>query len=167
MYFLHYRCQISKVWWNLDRGGWKLTVVTIEANKKVLLRERKRHTNRGVSSTPYVSQSGVPPGQVWLGGGGTRGGVPPRRGTTPARSDRGGVTQGGVPPAGYPHGQVWQGVPEVGYPRQGYPWLDLAGVSPGWTWPGYPPVTDGWMDGQTRVKTLPSRRTTYAVGKYS
>ena len=26
--------------------------------------------------------------------------------------------------------------------------------------------TDGWMDGQTRVKTLPSRRTTYAVGKY-
>ena len=24
---------------------------------------------------------------------------------------------------------------------------------------------DGWMDGQTRVKTLPSRRTTYAGGK--
>ena len=23
---------------------------------------------------------------------------------------------------------------------------------------------DGWMDGQTRVKTLPSRRTTYAGG---
>ena len=26
--------------------------------------------------------------------------------------------------------------------------------------------TDVWMDGQTRVKTLPSRRTTYAGGKY-
>ena len=34
-------------------------------------------------------------------------------------------------------------------------------------WDGYPPVDrqiDGWMDGQTRVKTLPSRRTTYAGG---
>ena len=33
---------------------------------------------------------------------------------------------------------------------------------------GTPPVDkqmDGWVDGQTRVKTLPSRRTTYAVGK--
>ena len=36
-------------------------------------------------------------------------------------------------------------------------------------WDGYsPPVDrqmDGWMDGQTRVKTLPSHRTTYAGGK--
>ena len=33
----------------------------------------------------------------------------------------------------------------------------------------YPPPplwTDRWMDGQTRVKTLPSRRTTYAGGEY-
>ena len=42
-------------------------------NKKVLLRERKRHTDRAVSSTPSVSRSGVPPpagvppGQVWWG----------------------------------------------------------------------------------------------------
>ena len=35
------------------------------------------------------------------------------------------------------------------------PWLDLARVLPLWT--------ERWMDGQTRVKTLPSRRTTYAV----
>ena len=33
-------------------------------------------------------------------------------------------------------------------------------------WDGYPPLwTDRLMDGQTRVKTLPSRRTTYAGGK--
>ena len=32
-------------------------------------------------------------------------------------------------------------------------------------WDGYPPLwTDRLMDGQTRVKTLPSRRTTYAGG---
>ena len=32
----------------------------------------------------------------------------------------------------------------------------------GWVPP--PPWTDRLMDGQTRVKTLPSRRTTYAGG---
>ena len=54
------------------------------------------------------------------------------------------------------------GVPEVGYPpSRGTPQLDLAVVPPG---PGYPPSVDRQMDGQTRVKTLPSRRTTYAVG---
>ena len=31
--------------------------------------------------------------------------------------------------------------------------------------PPHPPWTDRLMDGQTRVKTLPSRRTTYAGGK--
>ena len=47
------------------------------------------------------------------------------------------------------------------------PSVSRGGVPPSWTWPGYPPPTcgqtDGWMDGQTHVKTLPSRRTTYAV----
>ena len=73
------------------------------------------------------------------------------------------------------------GYPPPGLTRGGTHWLgyspclDLAGVPtgwgtpPAWTWLGYPPPqcgqTDGWMDGQTRVKTLPSRRTTYAVGK--
>ena len=32
-------------------------------NKKVLLRERKRHTARRVASTPYVVLTGYPPGQ--------------------------------------------------------------------------------------------------------
>ena len=87
----------------------------IISNKKVLLRERKRHTDRGVSST-------------------TRWGTPsPRQGTPPARSDwegyprwgtpcRGtaqpglmGGTQGGVPPSGYPQPGP-TGVPKVGYP---------------------------------------------------
>ena len=39
-------------------------------NKKVLLRERKRHTDRGISSTPSVvltGGGGVP--HPWLGGG--------------------------------------------------------------------------------------------------
>ena len=99
-------------------------------HKKVLLRERKRHTDRGVSSTPSVTRGGVPP--------------PPGRGTPQP-----GLMGEGVPEVRYPPpSQVWQGVPEVGYP-----WLDLAGVPP-------PPdrEIDGW-------KTLPSRRTTYAVGK--
>ena len=48
-------------------------------NKKVL-REHKRHTNRGVSSTSSVTRGGVPPPAVvppWPGVmAGTRGGVP-------------------------------------------------------------------------------------------
>ena len=79
---------------------------------------------------------------------------------SPARSD-GGCTQGGVPP-----GQVQQGggylrqVPPPAGPGWGTPLrLDLARVLP-------PSGVDRQDDGQTRVKTLPSRRTTYAVGKY-
>ena len=47
-------------------------------NKKVLLRERKRHTDRG--SIKYSTQGGVPP----------------------ARSNRGAVPEVGYPPAGVP-----------------------------------------------------------------
>ena len=36
-------------------------------HKTVLLRERKRHTDRGVSSTPSVTRGGVPPSWTWLG----------------------------------------------------------------------------------------------------
>ena len=94
------------------------------------------------------------------------------------------VNARGIPTSVY---QVLHLFPEVGYPPGpgltwgGYPRWDThlaGGTPPGWTWlgyhpswtwtwPGYPPrcgQTDGWMDGQTRVKTLPSRRTTYAVG---
>ena len=54
------------------------------SNKKILLRERKRHADRSVSSTTEV---GYPPARSE---GGTQGGVPP------ARSDEGG-TRDGVP----------------------------------------------------------------------
>ena len=62
-----------------------------ESDKKVLLRERKMHTNRGVSSTPSVSQGGVPPLAGYpparSGGGypppGLMGGTPPSSGVLP------------------------------------------------------------------------------------
>ena len=64
------------------------------SNKKVLPRERKRHANRGVLSTPSV----------------IRGGVPPSRGTPPARSDI------GVSEVGYPPGR---GIPQARSDRGG------------------------------------------------
>ena len=88
-------------------------------------------------------------------------GYPPSRG-----SPQPGLTGGrGVPEVGVPPSQVWWGgvlevgyhPGQVGYPlQQGYP----PPAGPGW---GTPAVVRQ-MDGQTRVKTLPSRRTTYAVG---
>ena len=87
-------------------------------NKKVLLRERKRHTDRGVSSTPSVIlyEVGYPPPQPGLTEG-----VPPHWGTPPGQV-LGGVTR---PPPG----------------------LDLAGVpppppGPGWGTPPPPPGVD-------------------------
>ena len=75
----------------------------VMTNKKVLLRERKRHTARCVVSTPSVVLTGYPPGRV-----------PPQQATTWV----------GYPPVGYPPGRV----PPAGYPLAGYPsWLDLAG----------------------------------------
>ena len=87
------------------------------------------------------------------------------------------------PEMGYPPTQTWDwvppypdlrwgtppdlrwGPPHSPHPRHGmgYPpifqtWL---GCPPPKTWDGVPPL---WTDTQTRVKTLPSRRTTYAGG---
>ena len=96
-------------------------------NKKVLLRERKRHTDRGVSSTQSVTRGGVPPIRV-----------PPSQ-----------VWQRGVPEVGYPS----VGVPHQGTPsHQGTPQLDLAGVPP----PGVDRQTDGWMDRHVSKHDLPS-----------
>ena len=131
-------------------------------NKKVLLRERKRHTAHRVVSTPSVVLPGYPPG-------GVPGQVPPRgypdpppRGGTRPGSPPGGGARSGTPPGGYPD-------PPGGYPVR-YP--------PGGTWTpgGYParyPPGGGTRTppppprcGQTnKVKLLPSRRTTYAGGK--
>ena len=105
-------------------------------NKKVLLRERKRHTARRVASTPYVVLTGYPV-LTWLGGYPTW--VPPRAGSPPGR----------IPPR--------QGTPPVGPGR--VPPTPL-GICPMAFWEmlhsimgyGYPPL---WTDRQTRVKTLP------------
>ena len=114
----------------------------IKLNKKVLLRERKRHTDRGVSSTTEVGYptplSGYPP---------------PRQGTpvlawgplirVPPQSWLGGVSR--VPPIGVPPGQ---GTPLIRVPPS---WL--MGVPPIWGTPtpsGYPPVgvpPPSWLGG--------------------
>ena len=125
----------------------------------------------GVPPPSQVQQGGNPsqPSQVWWG--------VPEVGYPLGRTWLG-YPLAGVPSltrcnGGYPRwGTPQQGLPHV----RGYlpPQLDLAGVPPPPpAGPGpdqvIPPPprcgqTDGWMDGQTRVKTLPSRRTTYAVG---
>ena len=91
----------------LVEGNFFLEQIT---NKKVFLRERKRHTDRRLSSTPSVNRSGVPP----LGEPPRPGlmGVYPRWGTTPSGySPSPGLTGGCVPEVGYP---------PVGVPTSGY-----------------------------------------------
>ena len=89
-------------------------------NKKVLLRERKRHTARCVANTPYVVLTGYPPG-------GVPGQVPPPRGGS------------GYPPGGYPVRYPpggWGGRYPVRYPPGGL------GTPPGG--PGTPPGGSGY-----------------------
>ena len=134
--------------------------------KKVLLRERKRHTARRVVSTPSV----VLPGYPDLAGGGYPTRVPPRPGSPPGgylvRYPPGGRYLVRYPPWGVPS-QVPPGGYPVRYPpgggtRSGTPPGGVPGQVPpqGGTRSGTPPV-----DRQTPVKTVPSRRTTYAGGK--
>ena len=134
-------------------------------NKKVLLRERKRHTARRVASTPYVVLTWVPPPLVGVPGG------YPGQGGYPG----GGYTQVRYPPARVPPQLTWLGgVPDLGTPPARVP-------PPGWTWQlqsivgyGYPPPPGGcpmafWEmlqsimgygypppPGVDRLKTLPS-----------
>ena len=124
-------------------------------NKKVLLRERKRHTARRVVSTPSVVLPGYPP----------RGGYPdlgpPPGGYPDLVTPPGGG--GGVPGPRYPPGGGGTRT-SVPPPRggSGYPpppgclmafWKCCKAL---WDM-GTPPLwTDRLMDGQTRVKTLPS-----------
>ena len=98
-------------------------------NKKVLLRERKRHTARRVVSTPSVILPGYPPPPPsWPGRGGTRSGPPPPGGY-PVRYPPGGVP-GQVPPPprpGYPppprcpmaFWEMLQSIMGYGYPPPG------------------------------------------------
>ena len=89
------------------------------SNKKVLLRERKRHTARRVASTPYVVLTGYPPRAP-----------PPAR--VPPSPQPGNPPQPGYPPS--------QGTPPARVPpSQGTPQLDLA---------GYPPPAAPWHSGK-------------------
>ena len=81
---------LSKLIWPIFR---KYSGIKVYNNKKVLLRERKRHTARRVASTPYVVLTGYPPRQ----------GMPPGQGTPPAREP----PRPGYPPPGW----TWQGTP--------------------------------------------------------
>ena len=149
----------------------KTIQVFLSENKKVLLRERKRHTTHRVASTPHVVLTGYPPILTWLGGrvpgGGTWPGYPPSR----------------VPPqAGYPPGWTWEGNP----PPRWLPHGILGNVAKhNGIWVPPPPVAAPWHSGKcckalwdmgtppprcgrgqtNKVKLLPSRRTTYAGGK--
>ena len=108
-------------------------------NKKVLLRERKRYTDRGVSSTTRDGGWGVPPGQVWQVG--TLGGVPPRV-RVPSPS------------------QVWWGIPKVGYQLSRHPPPPPAG--PG---RGTPPGVDRQNHRRTDTcQNITFPRTTYVDG---
>ena len=163
----------------------------LSSDKKVLLRERKRHTARRVVSTPYVVLPGYPPrggpGTPPRGGlgtppGGTWSGTPPRGSGSPPGGVPGQVPPGGVqvPPGGDPVRYPPRGVrvPPGGYPVR-YPPGGVRYPPGGVRVPpprclmafwemlqsimgyGYPPP-QVWTD---KVKLLPSRRTTYAGGK--
>ena len=110
----------------------KLTIINIIRNKKVLLRKRKRHTARHVSSAPrYAGGGGYPvPG---LGGypvPGPGGGymVPGLRGVPGPRSG------GGTPSHvwGVPHPMSWGGHP-----------IPCWGGTPSHVWGGNPHTWDG------------------------
>ena len=115
-------------------------------HKKVLLRERKRHTARHLASARYaaLSNDGGFPIQSWTGGYS----IP-------------GLDEGAYPIQfwmGYPRGtpvQTWDGYPPskpgTGYSPMNwmeYPHLDLGWGTPStswmgyptWTWDGYPPA---------------------------
>ena len=86
-----------------DQGKFCNVIISnVEINKKVLLRERKRHTDRGVSST---TRDGVPPQPGPTGGGVPEVGYPPS-GYPLSRSDGGGYLRWGTPSSGYLSGQV-------------------------------------------------------------
>ena len=112
-------------------------------HKKVLLRERKRHTIRCVASTPYVVLTGYPPPPS---GYPPQPGYPPGQGTPPPQLDL-----AGYPPRAGP-GRV---PPPPGCPMAFWEMLQsIMGY-------GYPPSPCGQTN---KVKLLPSRRTTYAGG---
>ena len=158
---------------------------TKKQNKKVLLRERKRHTDRGVSSTPSAGPvRGVP--HLGYPHRDLAGGYPiPARGLPHLRYYRNphpDLARGVVPISGTPQLDLTGVPPQLDLagvtPQLGLgwgtppPWLDLARWgTPSWnlavakwgnfTPPPAPRQTDGLTDSCQNI-TFP--RTTYTVG---
>ena len=126
-------------------------------NKKVLLRERKRHTARRVVRYSFCCPTRVPPR------GGTRTWVPPQGGYLDLGTPPGGVPGPGYPPGGYP--ETPRGVPRPGYPPLSHGILGNVAKHYGiWVPPPVDRQIDGWTDTCQNI-TFP--RTTYAGGKNS
>ena len=168
--------------------GDQLSFRNTNVNKKVLLRERKRHTARHVAS-PWPGGGGYPPilpsshpdlaregESLPLSGGGGEGTylrvAPPLILTWPGGG--GYLPWLGVPTLGYPHpdlaGGTYLGVPPtlltwLGVPTLGYPYPpDLAGGLPTFARGYLPWGTPPGVNRQTPVKIVPSRRTMYVDG---
>ena len=118
------------------------------SNKKVLLRERKRHTARRVVNTPSVVLSGYPP---WPDPGGYPVGGLPYLGT-PLPDLAGGVTLPGYPPARVPPpaepGRVPPPAGPGRVPPPAAPWHSGKCCKALWDM--------GTSPGVNRLKTLPS-----------
>ena len=147
----------------------KFLYLTHITNKKVLLRERKRHTARRVVSTPSVVLTGYRPDLA----GGYPTGVPPPTGYPPA-----GYPLAGYPPSRVPPGWTWQGTPPgvcpmafcemlqsimgYGYPFRCLPHGILGNVAKHYgIW--VPPWTDRWKDRHVSKHYLPVVLRTRAV----
>ena len=130
------------------RSAWVWLKKELMNNKKVLLRERKRHTARRVVNTPSVVLTGYPP----AGYPPARVHLPPRQGTPHQGTARQDTPGQGTPPPRVPPSRV---PPQPGYPP-GYP---PARVPPR---PGYPPWQGTPPPGPGRV---PPRAALWHSGK--
>ena len=146
-----HRIHLRLMFWFIRRWLFSGCKFAQFSNKKVLLRERKRHTARRVVSTHLVVQTGYPPAGYPPAGyppaGYPPGRVPPRQGTPSSLAG-----PGWVPPLGVCPMEFWvmlQSIMVYGYPPS-CPmafWVMLQSIM-GY---GYPPPL-----GVNKLKTLPS-----------
>ena len=118
------------------------TAVILRSNKKVLLRERKRHTACRIASTRYAALSNP------LSNLSTRGMIQTWSGGYPSQ------TWPGWYPGYHPTIQTWWGVPGVpppSRPGRGLPRVPLTQTWSEW-YPRYPPTIQTW-DGVPPTQT--------------
>ena len=146
--FLDKSTNCSVIVFSITQSKWCQLLSNLKLNKKVLLRERKRHTACRVAITPSVVISWVTP--------------PPRRlDLTPPGWTWPPLLAGPDPPTPLLAGPDPPPLAGPDPPPPGWTWPPLAG----WTWP--PPTcgqTDWWTDTCQNI-TFP--RTTYAGGNES